>query len=607
MEIRANRMDFCQTITEECGRKDRHVYDAVRRMPLSCRIVVLTLILSALTGPVFGQFTVQPMKVDFQITPGKLLPKEIIFRNTDTEQTIQIGLRLVDLSQGIDGTWMIIEPNDGFDTSKLRSLKEAINLSHNTMTLDPGQTFPVDVTIRVPRGVRGFYCAGILATLGDTLTDTQLPMNLRYLIPVVLQSVGTARAHRIKPVDVGMSFVPISARGLGTPSTVMLSMDIENTGETFPRCRPVARIWAWAGEHWRHVITTGFEDNASDIGIIPGAKVRVRTDLMKSLPRGKYKVAGLLYVDGRRSRRLEEIIDFKGDPDVQNLAVDTALDLSPREILVDCTPGGTRTTLLRVQSSSDATVNVQAYHGLPDYMGDKFISVYNVKGLEMDCSPWIKVEPERFTLSGEGGEQVIRITTSMPRDAVDLPNYYANIDFWSTYPDGQNAGRTRARLAVRNVRFDKFQVEPLVHPDRFTPYVTSGSKYLIAAKFINPGLIPYTPMKCKAALTFLTSDVPRVSAILRSSERGYLLPCEERQFTGILDLTTIDPGEYRLSVGLQYDENLEWVQMDSLVTVTLEGNRRVLHTTRTQHELESKFEIKWSKTLEKAIENNDRG
>jgi hypothetical protein len=399
-----------------------------------------------------------------------------------------------------------------------------------------------------------------------------------------------------------MQFIPAGKRGLGSPATTLLSMNIENDGGTFPRCRPLGRIWSFVGEHWRHVTTTGFQDMSNDIGIIPGAKVTVKTDLLKNLPAGKYRIAGELYVNGRRTKRVDKIIDYAGDPDQTKLAVDAALDLDRRSVIIESLPDSTRTTKMRVQNSSNEIVNVQAVLKLPEFMADKVID--NVKGLDMDCTPWITIKPRKFTLKGEGSTEDIIITSTMPASAVKYPNYYSNLDFWSSYPDGQSAGRTRAQLIVSNSKFQ--EVAPKAWVKSMYPYHISGSKYQIAAEFNNPGITYFTPLKCKAAITELTSNIPRVSAVLKSDAKGYMLPFEYRNFSGVIDLSALDAGDYRLSVALQYDVD-KWESKQSAIRVTIEGGRRVLETTGTQEDLKQVLEVKWSKTPEKAIKNNERG
>jgi len=590
MEIRDNRTDSCPDGREISGSNDRRtVIGVARNMSLLCRLVALTVVLFASSGSVFGQFTVQPMKLDLQITSrsDKLLPQVIDIKNTDMEERHTIDLSIVDMTQDIYGDWQVIEPNSGFDTSKLASLKGSIRVNPTSVTLEPGQSTSVEVLIAVPRGSRGFSCAGVLATLGS-MQGTDIPFRLRFVVPVILQIMGRSMRHQVLPVDVGMQFIEAGTRGTGSPATTLLSMDIENNGPTFPRCRPLARIWSWAGEHWRHVTTTAFQDMSNDIGIIPGAKVTVKTDLLKTLPPGRYKIAGELYVDGKRTKRLDKIIEFAGDPDTSNLAVDRALDLDQSSIVIESLPGSTRTKMMKVQNASNEIVNVQAVLELPQHMPSAVLG--DVKGLDMDCSPWVKIEPRKFTLKGEGATQVVRITSSMPKSALKCPHYYADLKFWSSYPDGQIAGWTTAQLIVSNIKFQ--DVEPKAWVKSMTPYHISGSKYQIAAQFNNPGITHFQPIKCKAAVTQLTSNIPRVGAELESDFRGYMLPFEYRNFSGIIDLSAIDAGDYRLSVGLQYAVG-KWEWKQSAIRVTIEGGRRVLETTGTQEDLKQVLPVKW--------------
>ncbi len=380
-------------------------------------------------------------------------------------------------------------------------------------------------------------------------------------------------------------------------------MDLENTGKSFPRCRPVARIWSWTGGHWRIITTTGFQDISSDIGVIPGAKLKIKTDLQRSLPPGKYKIAGELFVDGRRTRRVSNIVDFAGDPEIKSVAVDAALDLEPRELTIKSQPGANRVTVIKVQNGADETVNVEAALRLPPELVNKFFS--GIVGNEMDCAPWISIEPRRFTLKGEGATQTVRITTSMPASAVKCPNYYSNLEFWSSYPDGQNAGVTIAKLSMAN---PKNTAKPVAEARKLMTNYVSGSKYQIVGGFSNLGKTHFTPIKCKAAITGPTETIPRISALLQSPVRGYMLPLESRDFTGVIDLASLDPGTWLLSVGLKFGtgEN-DWVYKQHQIKVTTEGLRRVVETTGTQEDLKQLLEVKWTKTPAKAITSDEKG
>ncbi len=593
-----NRMDCRLDGGRTGGRRDGSTGGVGCTRSVLVRIVALGVVMLASAGPAMGQFTVQPMKLDLQVTPGKLLPQVIEIQNIDPNESHTIDLTLVDLTQSEDGGWEIIEPNSGVDTSKLFSLKDSIRLSVSSVTVDAGQHAPVEVTIRVPRGSRGFSCAGILASIRPR-PGAMNPYVLRFMVPVIVQIAKRTPAHKVQATDVGMEFVEAGKRGQGSPATTLLSMSFENNGATFPRTRPVARVWSWAGGHWRVVTTTGFQDISSDIGIIPGAKLKIKTDMKKSLPPGKYKIAGVLYVDGRRTKRVEKIIDFAGDPDVKRVAADTPLDLRPDEIMVRSLPGATRTTMLKVYNGSDETVNVQATVDVPRELADSVLG--NVRGADMGCASWVKIEPEKFTLRGEGGVQNVRITTAMPHSATKFPNYYANVHLWAFYPDGQNAGVTTAKLCVQNT---KIEVQPKAAAISMNPYVLSGSKYHIAARFNNPGITHFKPLRCKAAVTSLGSTVPRTSAEMTSEVTGYMLPFEYRSFSGVLDFSMVPAGDYRLSVAMQYAEDLPWEGKQAQIRVTVEDGRRIVETTGVQEELKEILEVQWSSPSSGAISGN---
>lgn len=549
-------------------------------------IVVLGAALLASAAPALGQYTVQPMKLDFTPRPGKLIVSPLNIESLDPDATHTIDLTLVDLTQNIDGGWEIIEPNSGFDLTKISSCRKGVQVIPSTVTVGPREVQPVEVRVAVPRGMRGFSCAGILASVRPRPGDTDVDFVLRFLVPILVEVQGRPRPHRVQATDMTMQFRKAGAAG---PATTTLTMDIENNGETFPRCRPVARIWSWAGGHWRIIKTTAFQDNSADVGIIPGAKIQVVTDLRKSLPPGKYKVAGVLYVDGRRTRRIEKEFDFAGDPSATTVKADTPLDLKPGDITVESMPGATRTTMMTVYNGSDETVNVQTSMALPRDLGAKVMG--GVKGADMDCTKWIRVEPERFTLRGEADSQNIRITSAMPKLGAMHPCYYTNLDFWAFYPDGQNAGLTTAKVCLQNT---KTTVAPMAQADKMTPRSFASSKYLIVAKFTNVGTIHFKPLNCKATATQGGSTIPRASVTLDSVATGVMLPGEERTFSGVLNFSTLPADIYRLTAGLEYAPD-KWVFKQMQIRVSIEGDARIIEIEGTQEELSEIIEVKWSR------------
>ncbi|MBL7184689.1 MAG: hypothetical protein ISS70_00055 [Phycisphaerae bacterium] len=564
-------------------------------------IVALAVVLLASAGPALGQFTVTPLKFDLQLRPGKRVVSVLDIQSLDPNETHTIDLSVVELTQDEKtAAWQIIEPNSGFDSSTLSSLKDAMTLSTSTVTIEPHQKVPVEVRLRVPPGSRGFSCAGIVAAIRPRADATDISFVLRFMVPVLLEIQGRPMRNQVQATDLTME---VRKADSYRPATTLLTMGVENKGGTFPRCRPVARIWSWSGGHWRVITTTAFQDKSSDVGIIPGAKIDIETDLNKALPPGKYKVAGVLYVDGTRTARVEKMIDFAGDPSVTRVAADTPLDLKPSGLTVQSMPGATRSTMLKVYNASDETVNIQAVLVFPRDLGSKAMGT--IRGADMDCTPWVTIVPERFTLSGEGDVQNVRISTAMPDSATTLPCYYSNLDLWAFYPDGQRAGVTTANICVQNT---KTKGEPSALALKMTPHAVSGSIYQIVAQFSNNGIIHFDPKKCKAAVieSASTTGIPRASTTLEGVVKGVMLPFEERSFSGMLDFGSLDAGSYRLSAALEYAPG-QWAEKQTAIEVTTEGDRRVIRTTGTQEDLPEILEMKWSKAPSRAISGNKRG
>jgi hypothetical protein len=539
------------------------------------------LLLSA--GPAFGQFTVEPMKLELQVTPGKIVKSLVRIRNFDPNEIHTIDLTVVELTQSQDGEWAIVEPNDPnspYDVSKLSSCSSWIRIENSSVTLDPLQVLPLELTLRIPRGIRGFYTAGIIASIRPRPGMTDVVVTVRFLVPIVVEIEGRPVRPQVQATDVGMEFVPAS-------ESAYASMRIENNGESFSRLKPLVRIWSFAGGHWRVITTTEFPET----GIIPGAKLNLKTGIQKSLPSGKYKVAGQLYVDGRPTKRVEREIDFAGDPKLNRVAADAPLELDPTNMTIDGLPGSTRTGTIKVFNASNETVNIQAALALPDVLKNTVVD--EVRGQDLDCTGWLKIVPDRFTLQGEEGRQNLQIIAMMPDPAATYPCYYSLLSLWATYPDGQRAGTTTAPICVRN---SNIVAQPEARGLRVDIQDLGQSNYLIAAKFGNFKTIHFAPITVKAAVVMTTgaagdTGIPRASIFL-SGDPGIMLPFETRQFSGVMDFSVIPADTYLLVGRLEYAPG-QFARSQKLIQVSIEGEQRIVRTIGTQIELGENVEVKW--------------
>jgi len=547
--------------------------------------IVAAFLLSA--SPSFGQFTVQPMQLELAVTPGKLVRSLLRVQSFDPNELHNIYMSVAELTQARDGSWDIIEPNDltdpnsplyGFDTSKLSSCKDWISLSPETFELPPSGVVPVEVTIRVERGVRGFYGAGIIAKTSPMIGTGDVSVVLRFVVPVIIEIQGRPMRPRVESTDVGLEFVEATGQ---YPARSLVTMDIENNGGTYSRLKPAVRIWSFVDGHWRVITTTDFQEKS----IIPGAKLTLKENIRKPLPSGKYKAAGYLFVDGRRTKRIEREIDFVGDTSIDNVAADTPLDLDPINLTMESVPGATRMSSIKVYNASDETVNVRTALGLPSILQSHAMG--DVKGEDLDCTEWIKVTPEQFTLRGEGGVQTLRVVSTMPETSGTHPCYYSLLALWSTYPDGQKAGVTTTNICVENKQID---TGPAAVALKLTVQDLGESNYLVVARFGNFGMIHFVPIRVKAALT-MSNGINRVSTYM-SGNPNLMLPFETRDYSGILDLSNVSADLYRLSAAIEYAPD-RWAEKQIAVRVSIEGGRRILEVVGIEEELSDLVEVQW--------------
>jgi len=538
--------------------------NAIVHSYLVCAIVItVAMLLSAETA--FGQLIVQPMRIDLTPPPGRRFKTSFEIQNYDPNQIHNVKLALVDISQWEDGRWRIIEPNEDYDTSKLSSCKNWISLSKDSVQVRALRIIPVEMNIRVPPGIRGFYGAGVTATLEipPEVTGLDIGFVIRYLVPILLNiQQGRAMRHNVELQDIGMRFS--EPNGLD-PATTFISADIENKGGIFSGLKVFGRVKAFSSGHWREVTTTEFKD----AGIIPGVKLRLESDLGRSLPSGKYKVAVGLYVDGRRAKVIEKDIDFVGDPTVAKVASDVALRVEPSEVTIKSLPGATRTSLIRVRNDSDDAVNVRAGITIPP--GLYGVAFGDFLGDELDCSGWVKLMPEKFTLR-RGGRMNIRITTSMPKTSNMHACYYGLLSLHATYADGQNAGVKTAYICAAN---GQAEATPVAQGVKIDFARMEGSRYLVVANFGNFGDVHFTP-RCTAAITNLSGvDMGSGRILLTSSKSGLMLPLEYRSFSGAFDLSDYPAGMYFVTATLEYAPG-EVATKQTGIRVSIEGDERVV-------------------------------
>ena len=520
----------------------------------------------------FGQFIVQPMKVELGVQAGKRLTTKLALENLSRNNAETISLRLVDMSQDPNGIWQAIEPDTELiedpngarwvtvgtenkpirlDIARLRSCRSWLRLEKDVVELESLRRREVGLHVTIPAGTRGYYCAALIAETHFRPGETGVHASviLQFLVPVIIEVQGRPLRDEIQLTDVDLRFQPQQEQ---VPAATLVTLGIENNGGTYRRLVGLARVWGQVGGHWRKITDTEFVDT----GIIPGVSLDLKEDVGRPLPSGKYKVQGFLFVNGRRSGMVEEEIDYDGDGRIISVQGDAALELDPRELTIKALPGAIRSSSMRVINASEETVVVDVEVALPEEMMHAVISDgrgQTVRGDELSCVDWLQIEPKQFTLRGHA-RRSLKIMAYMPSSAANRPNYYATVRLKSRYQDGQAGGETTGRVYVET---RGVEATPRILGSLLTLSESSPERYFVRARFSNSGVTHVLP-RCRAALTTLDASGPgmtRKRLDLSSqayNQTGSMLPCEIRHFSGVLDVSGIAPGEYRLTAILEY-------------------------------------------------------
>lgn len=566
----------------------------VRFLP---RLIGVLSVILVTCGSAFGQFMVQPMRINVGTYPGRRTVTAFTIENQNADSETSVDLRLLDVTQDSSGMWQTIEPdaevvedpngarwvNVGteyqpirVDISRMRSCVDWLRLEKDVVDLPPLRRETLNLWVRVPTGKQGYYCAALVAQTRiavDDETGVRAPVILQFLIPVIVNVQGRAPRDEVKLVDAGLAFRPASDIH---PAATLVTLGVDNDGPTYVRMVGVTRVYGERGGHWQRITEMQYPDT----GIIPGVKINLQQDIGRQLPSGKYRLEGALYINGRRADRIQREIDFSGDERVRDFDLEVALDLNPREVPIDVMPGATRTTIMQVANTSQSPVTVDAALLLPDHMTDRAIvnaEGNSVRGQDFGCVDWVTIQPTQFRLRGYG-RQNLRIVARMPRLTDPLPHYYSTVRLRATYDSGEMAGTTEG-LVYLNSR--GVEGTPNVQCTQPLSISESGpSRYVVTARFSNLGDTHVQP-RCRLLLTQVAAGAAGMTwrniemSSATFNQRGNMLPLERRTFTEILDVASVPPGTYYLTAVLQYAGGAT-AQRQEAIRITEEGGRKVV-------------------------------
>ncbi|ATX65576.1 hypothetical protein [Roseinatronobacter bogoriensis] len=485
-------------------------------------------------------FMVEPMRIHVSVAPGQNIQVPVNIRNTATDGPRDLELRLAHLDQNTAGGWAFQDVVDGIPAHQ--SSLDWTSLSETDARIAPLEPAQVMLSIQPPRNARGAYFAALLIETPAPPEDALgLSVRMRFLIPVIIEIEGRPVRQNVHLGDVVMTYDEADDRA----PTTRAHLRITNAGETFSRVTGDLRIERRSGDRWR--LVTRFETRERPI--IPGVTLELGQDLERRLPSGEYRLRGELMVDGRRLPPLTKEIEFEGDPNVDALAYDTELRLSPEMVQMDVVPGATRTTVLRIENPGEHSVTVDLGAATP--RGLIGVRMGDLIGIDLSAEGWTTVRPAQFTLRG-GANQNVRVISAVPPVDGLHANYYADLTLSGRYADGQSAGTQSSIIhlvnhAAENARQGEIESLNLAEVGR--------NLFAVQARFLNTGNTHVTPL---ARVTVSSPQGQTVRSVTLSGAGGMLLPLGHRVFGGEIDFSGVEPGMYglRAHIDLEGGDNV---------------------------------------------------
>ncbi|MFO8081380.1 MAG: hypothetical protein R6V07_13905 [Armatimonadota bacterium] len=501
-------------------------------------------------------FMVKPMRIEVQAGAGDTTTVDIEVRNSlAAEQTVLA--RRINLWQDPNGSWAPLKEEEAQEQPDLRSCIDWLSLDADSLDLGQYGSKEFQMTIDVPRTARGTYSAALLVRSEEPERQGGVAVVIQFLIPITVEVEGTSARERVNFTDVELAQ---SNDDEEARRPAALVAHLSNDGETLVRVGGELRLMSPQGNGWRPVATVPLRTRS----MLPGVELALEGSVGRRLPSGTYKVEGRLHANGRRLGTVTREVEFEGDPEATLLA-DMPLEVDELAAL-ELVPGSTRSGSVTVKNPSTETSQVEAR--VLQHPATRGVGNEELDGSELDASEWITVMPDSFPLRGDT-ERALRLLVRAPKLEKPLPNYYALLRLESSYEDGQDAGGGESLLWLRNEA-----VESRLEAEGLSLQLTDDEpgKYAVTARFVNSGTIHWSG-RCSAEVRVSATEAA-LSANLETTT-PVLLPLGTGTWSGVLDFSDVEAGEYVLNVALSYSGEEEAQQLQIEVTVGEDGTRVV--------------------------------
>jgi hypothetical protein len=275
-----------------------------------------------------------------------------------------------------------------------------------------------------------------------------------------------------------------------------------------------------------------------------------------------------LQVDGRQLPRISTEIAFEGDPELDSIAYDTSILIDPEIIEVEVRPGASRSQGIKLTNPSDVMVQVSLTAEIPTELEN--VAIGDLMGSDLSAANWIQVSPASVTLRPNSSRNV-RLSARLPEGVPDHPFYYANIVAESTYPDGQTAGTSRAKVVLdRNgaAAAPDVVLERLSYAD-----VDGEGEHVLRARVVNAGNA-HTVLIPSAQLISVEGN--QIRTITMDGGGELMLPFSVWDYAGVIDISFLEDGDYIFRASFDYSGNNRATQDLNVSISTSEEGAKII-------------------------------
>ncbi len=496
--------------------------------------------------------SLDPILVEKTIRAGQTLTQVINLDNSDKYNTIVLQVATADIKEDLSGVYHLRPPG-----SYAHSLTEYIEVSPTKLSIPPGGTAEVLVTIAIPRGSFGGRYGAVTFTVvpemmeteADQLGATLFTFQIASFFEIVLEGSNLRREAYVESLSVSPSGDFPALRPFVGRDAVVFTAAVNNTGNvhivtrgslllTTPDGRTVARYPLGGG---RGVI-------------LPSAVVQLQTVIPKNINPGDYTARAVIEYGGRRP--LIATTNFTvGEDEIQTSAMSELIPLShfsvsPDNLEIALRPGAFQSAVLQVTNHGDEAIDVTGLV-LPlefDIYGGL------VPGEERgEAVAWVELNPQFFSLM-PGRTRRIRLTLRPPRNLTE--SIFSDILFKSQTSDGSSVEAGVSLLGVLGTGLEKIGSVEIVSAGEAdgglavdSIFQNTGAAAVIPS--VELVLNQIHPQEEAAGGRIIPGWTETLNVVELPTTANPVLPGAKRLFSFMLP-TGLADGEYQLIIRVDY-------------------------------------------------------